>query len=150
MPADLYVAIQAPSGQIFYAAPQGAEPAFPIFYAAFDGSTEFLKPGPGYTGPGSMPNTPDMKDLAPPPLPLPDPPDGQGPTGLALFAYPVPYFANVPLPAYSAIEDFVLLNTTLPASAPAGTYTFHIGITAPSSISNVYRTASATFEVSAD
>jgi len=160
--ADLYVAIQAPSGQIFYVAPQGAEPAFPIFYAAFDGSTEFLQPGPDYDGPGSIPNTPDMKDLAPPPLPLPDP------TGLALFAYPVPYFANVPLPAYSAIDDLILLNTTLPEAAPTGTYTFHllnttlpeaaptgtytfhVGITAPSSISNVYRTASTTFEVTAD
>jgi len=144
VPADLYVAIQAPSGQIFYVAGQEAEPPFPIFYAAFDGSTEFLQPGPDYDGPGSIPNTPDMKDLAPPPLPLPDP------TGLALFAYPVPYFANVPLPAYSAIDDLVLLNTTLPEAAPSGTYTFHVGITAPSSISNLYRTAQATFEVTAD
>jgi len=119
--ADLYVALQAPSGQIFYIAPQEAEPPFPIFYAAFDGSTEFLQPGPDYDGPGSIPNTPDMKDLAPPPVPLPDPPDGQGPTGLALFAYPVPYFANVPLPAYSAIDDLVLLNTTIPENAPTGT-----------------------------
>ncbi|MBN2208667.1 MAG: hypothetical protein JW759_05190 [Candidatus Coatesbacteria bacterium] len=150
MPADLYTAIQIPSGQVFYVAPQGAEPAFPIFYAAFDGSTEFLKPGPSYEGPGSMPNTPDMKDLASPALPLPDPPAGQGPTGLALFAYPVPYFANVPLPAYSSIEDLVLLSTTLPETAPTGTYTFHLGVTAPSSISNVYRTAAAAFEVSAD
>ncbi|HUT03557.1 MAG TPA: two-component regulator propeller domain-containing protein, partial [bacterium] len=101
---DLYVAIQAPSGQLFYVAPQGAAPPFPIFYAAFDGSTEFLEPGPSYSGPGSIPNTPDMKDLAAPALPRPDPPDGNGPTGLALFAYPVPYFANVPLPAYGAID----------------------------------------------
>jgi len=142
--ADLYVALQAPSGQIFYVAPQDAEPAFPIFYAAFEGSTEFLQPGPDYDGPGSIPNTPDMKDLAPPPLPLPDP------TGLALFGYPVPYFANVPLPAYSAIDDLVLLNTAMPGNAPTGTYTFHIGITAPSSISNLYRTAQTTFEVTAD
>ena len=142
MPADLYVALQAPSGQIFYVARQEAEPPFPIFYAAFEGSTDFLEPGPDYDGPGSIPNTPEMKDLAPSRLPLPDP------SGLALFAYPVPYFANVPLPAYSAIEDLVLLNTTLPEDAPAGTYTFHVGITAPSSISNVYRTASTTFDVS--
>ena len=94
-----------------------------------------------------MPNTPDMKDLAAPPLRLPDPPGGDGPTGLALFAYPVPYFANVPLPAYSAIEDIILLNTTVPENAPPGTYTVHIGITAPASISNVYRTASTAFEV---
>ncbi|HUT04454.1 MAG TPA: hypothetical protein VM163_11240 [bacterium] len=146
--ADIYVGIQAPSGQVFYIAGQEAAPPFPIFYAAFDGSTEFLQPGPSYTGPGSIPNTPDMKDLAPPPLPLPDPPDGQGPTGLALFAYPVPYFANVPLPAYGAIADLVLLNTTLPNEAPAGAYTFYIGLTAPSSISNVYRSASSPFEVS--
>jgi len=140
-PADLYAAIQVQNGQIFYVAPQEAEPPFPIFYAAFDGSTEFLQPGPDYDGPGSIPNTPDMKDLAPPPVPLPDP------TGLALFAYPVPYCANVPLPAYSAIDNLVLLSTTLPGNAPAGTYTFHLGITAPSSISNLYRTASCTFEV---
>jgi len=145
---DLYVAIEAPSGQVFYVAGQEAEPPFPIFYAAFDASTEFLQPGPDYDGPGSIPNTPDMKDLAPPPLPLPDPPAGNGPTGLALFAYPVPYFANVPLPAYGAIDDLVLLNTTLPDEAPAGAYTFRVGLTAPSSISNVYRSASVTFEVS--
>ena len=147
---DVYAAIQAPSGQIFYVAPQDAAPPFPIFYAAFDGSTEFLQTGPSYSGPGSIPNTPDMKDLAPPPLPLPDPPDGNGPTGLALFAYPVPYFANVPLPAYGAIDDLVLLNTTLPEQAPAGAYTFHIGLTGPFSIKNVYRTASCTFEVKDD
>ncbi len=145
--ADLYAALQAPSGQVFYVAGHGAEPPFPIFYAAFDGSTEFLQPGPDYDGPGSIPNTPDMKDLAPPPLPLPDPPDGNGPTGLALFAYPVPYFANVPLPAYGSIENLVLLNTELPEEAPTGTYTFHVGMTAPSSISNLYRTAQTTFEV---
>ncbi|HUT04030.1 MAG TPA: hypothetical protein VM163_09090 [bacterium] len=147
---DLYVALQAPSGQLFYVAPQEAAPPFPIFYAAFDGSTEFLQPGPSYTGPGSIPNTPDMKDLAPPPLPLPDPPDGNGPTGLALFAYPVPYYANVPLPAYGAIADLVLLNTTLPEQAPAGAYTFHVGLTGPFSIRNVYRSASCPFEVSAE
>ncbi len=145
--ADIYVGIQAPSGQVFYVAPQEAAPPFPIFYAAFAGSTQFLEPGPYYDGPGSIPNTPDMKDLAPPPLPLPDPPDGQGPTGLALFAYPVPYFANVPLPAYGSIENLVLLNTELPEEAPTGTYTFHVGMTAPSSISNLYRTAQTTFEV---
>ncbi|HUT03211.1 MAG TPA: hypothetical protein VM163_04905, partial [bacterium] len=72
------------------------------------------------------------------------------PTGLALFAYPVPYFANVPLPAYGAIDDLVLLNTTLPEQAPAGAYTFHVGLTAPSSISNLYRTASSPFEVRDD
>jgi len=91
-----------------------------------------------------------MKDLAPPPLPLPDPPDGNDPAGLALFAYPVPYFANVPLPAYGAIADLVLLNTALPENAPTGAYTFHVGITAPSSISNLYRTAQTTFEVKDD
>jgi len=144
---DLYVAIQAPSGQVFYVAGQEAAPPFPIFYAAFAGSTEFLQPGPSYSGPGSIPNTPDMKDLAAPPLPLPDPPDGNGPTGLALFAYPVPYYANVPLPAYGAIADLILLNTTLPDEAPAGAYTFHIGLTGPFSIRNVYRSASVTFEV---
>ncbi len=148
--ADVYAALQAPSGQLFYVAGQEAAPPFPIFYAAFAGSTEFLEPGPDYEGPGSIPNTPDMKDLAPPPLPLPDPPDGQGPTGLALFAYPVPYFANVPLPAYGSIENLVLLNTELPEEAPTGTYTFHVGITAPSSISNLYRTAQTTFGVSAE
>jgi len=147
---DVYVAVQAPSGQIFYVAPRGAAPPFPIFYVAFDGSTAFLEPGPSYSGPGSIPNTPDMKDLAPPPLPLPDPPDGEGPTGLALFAYPVPYFANVPLPAYGSIDDLVLLNTTLPNEAPAGAYTFHIGLTGPFSIKNVYRTASCPFEVRDD
>jgi len=144
---DLYVALQAPSGQLFYVAAREAAPPFPIFYAAFAGSTEFLQPGPDYTGPGSIPNTPDIKDLAAPPLPLPDPPDGNGPTGLALFAYPVPYFANVPLPPYGAIDDLVLLSTTLPDEAPAGAYTFYIGLTGPFSIKNVYRTASTTFEV---
>ena len=147
---DLYVAIQVPSGQLFYVAAREAAPPFPIFYAAFEGSTEFLEPGPDYTGPGSIPNTPDMKDLAAPALPLPDPPDGNGPTGLALFAYPVPYFANVPLPAYGSIDDLVLLNTTLPEQAPAGAYTFHIGLTGPFSIKNVYRSASCPFEVKDD
>ncbi|HUT03130.1 MAG TPA: two-component regulator propeller domain-containing protein, partial [bacterium] len=145
---DVYAAIQAPSGQVFYVAPQEAEPPFPIFYEAFDGSTEFLQPGPNYDGPGSIPNTPDMKALAAPALPLADPPDGNGPTGLALFAYPVPYYANAPLPAYGSIDDLILLDATLPEQAPAGAYTFHIGLTGPSSISNLYRSASSPFEVS--
>ncbi|MBN1591627.1 MAG: hypothetical protein JW941_00095 [Candidatus Coatesbacteria bacterium] len=148
MPADLYVALQLPSGQLFYVAPQGAEPAFPIFYAAFEGSTEFLQPGPNYDGPGSIPNTPDMRDMATPAWPLPDPP--QAPTGLVLFAYPVPYLENVPLPAYTSIDDVVLLDMTIPEDAPVGEYKFHLGITAPSSISNIYTSAETTFEIEAE